>query len=348
MRLVTGALLAGVLTLLTCWPYVPMQTASADAKAGADAGAATSAQKTGDGTTLAPELLPQLDLAIAPGKEIHTGDLIKVRLTVRAKPEITVAVPDQSFGKLELLDRRVRTEPSSQGRTHVFELDLLALSAGEYTLPALTVRAVGSNGEVADLHTDARPIVVLSRIANEPNAAPKPPSDPVVVEQDDYTILWVLGILLGITVVAAATLVLARFLRRKPKPAPPSPPPRPPWDLAMEKLLKLQDSRDALLKDGRGEEYIDGVSDTLREYLGRRFGFDGLESTTDELLQTLNRLRPARLSLSGVSLLLEQCDLVKFARMTPDRTMCDDLWNGAHGLIHATTPEPASQESEST
>ena len=85
---------------------------------------------------------------------------------------------------------------------------------------------------------------------------------------------------------------------------------------------------------------MEGVSGALREYLGRRYGFDGLESTTDEIVRTLEKLRPFKLSLSGVSLLLEQCDLVKFARAQPDAAQCDDLWNGAIGLVRATTPEP--------
>ena len=72
--------------------------------------------------------------------------------------------------------------------------------------------------------------------------------------------------------------------------------------------------------------------------LGKRYGFDGLESTTHEIERRLESLRPHKLSLSGVSLLLEQCDLVKFARAAPDLALCEDLWNGAIGLVRATTP----------
>ena len=99
-----------------------------------------------------------------------------------------------------------------------------------------------------------------------------------------------------------------------------------------------------MFAEDRGEEFVDGVSDALREYLGRRYGFDGLESTTDEVLRTLERIRPHKLSLSGVSLLLEQCDLVKFARFKPDLAQCDDLWNGAVGLIRSTTPAPDTRK----
>ncbi len=80
------------------------------------------------------------------------------------------------------------------------------------------------------------------------------------------------------------------------------------------------------------------MSEVLREYLGKGYGFDGLESTSDEILTRLETLRPHRLSLSGVQLLLAQCDLVKFARLPPDAAQCDDLFDGVQGLIRATTP----------
>jgi hypothetical protein len=265
---------------------------------------------------------------------------LHLELKVRAKPDVQIAVPEQDLGPFEVLDRRARVEESGGHKQYIFALDLIAFEPGEHTLPALTVRAVGPSGALADLRTAPQTVTVGSLIANEPNAAPKAALEPVPVMEEDYTLLWIFGGLLAAALVAAATLLISRWAKRRPKPLPPAPPPKPPWELAMEKLQRLQRERDGLLRDGRGEEYVDGVSDALREYLGRRYGFDGLERTTDELLGILERLRPVKLSLSGVSLLLEQCDLVKFARMAPDAEMCEDLWNGAQGLVRATTPAP--------
>jgi hypothetical protein len=202
------------------------------------------------------------------------------------------------------------------------------------------VRVVGPKGELGETSTGARTIQVKSLIANEPNAQPKAPSAPVAVIQDDYTLAWVLGGLLAVILIALTTLLVSRYLARRPKASPPPPPPRPAWELAIERLDQLKRRQETLLAADRGEEFVEGVSGALREYLGRRYGFDGLESTTDEIQRTLEKLRPYKLPLSGVSLLLEQCDLVKFARATPDASQCDDLWNGALGLVRATTPEP--------
>lgn len=296
------------------------------------------------------ELAPRLSSQLTPSS-IAVGEVAKLTIEVNAPSSVRVSLPEQSFGGLELADRKLRTSQEGDRTLTTYELDLLAFEAGTVELPPLTLRFVGPNGELGEAQTEAHTLTVNSPLANEPNAEPKPATKPVAVVKDDYTLAWVaLGILaLGLT--ALLTLLVARWLKNREKVAPPPPPPRPPWELAFARLSALARQKDQLLKEQRGEEFVDGVSDALREYLGRRYGFDGLESTTGEILARLERLRPDRLSLSGVSLLLEQCDLVKFARATPEPEQCDDLFNGAMGLVRATVPTqpesatPARQES---
>jgi hypothetical protein len=273
---------------------------------------------------------------------LSVGEVARVRLEVTAPASVEVSLPDQSFGGLELADRKVSTTIADGVSKTVYELELLALEPGEVELPALTVRTVGANGELGSASGAAKKLTVRSLIANEPNAEPKPPTKPLSVMHDDYTLAWIALGLVAIALIALATLRVSRYLKQRPKPVAPAPPPRPPWELAIAKLERLAQQRDQMFAEQRSEEFIDGVSDALREYLGRRYGFDGLESTTGELLGTLERLRPNKLSLSGVSLLLEQCDLVKFARAKPEPEQCQDLWNGALGLIRATAEQPRS------
>ena len=62
---------------------------------------------------------------------------------------------------------------------------------------------------------------------------------------------------------------------------PPPPPPRPPWEVAFEELDAVRHA--GLVDEGRYAEHFDRVCDAVRKYLGGRYGFDGLETTTDEM-----------------------------------------------------------------
>src|SRR5690606_36232133 len=103
---------------------------------------------------------------------------------------------------------------------------------------------------------------------------------------------------------------------------------RPPWEVALEELDEVRHA--GLLEAHRYSEYFDRTSDALRRYLGARFGFDGLESTTDEILAALKKQAAGYVRLDdgaaspyptpGVSFdsiarFLRECDLVKFANL---------------------------------
>jgi len=294
--------------------------------------------------TLPAALVPRVDATLTPRTGLMTGDVLTLTIKVTGKAGIDVAVPEQSFAPFELINRKATSQTNDSTQQLNFQLELLALESGTHKVPGVTLRVVGPNGELGDVQTEPQTVTVASPLANEPNAKPKPESKPVVVMQDDYTLAFILGGLLAAALVAVATLLVSRWFKRRPRSLPPPPPPRPPWEIAVEKLLLLEREKEVLFEADRGAEFITQVGDALRDYLGRRYGFDGLESTTDEVVRTLERMRPHKLSLSGVSLLLEQCDLVKFARAAPEPAICDDLWNGAMGLVRATTPPSTPQE----
>lgn len=327
---------ARALPCLLAWLAIALCAAGAPGSARAQEQPAQEAAKSAQ-AGLPAALKPSVSSKLA-APSIAVGEAAKLTIEVDAPSSVQVTLPEQPFGGLEIADRAMRTEPNGDRVRTTYELQLLAFEEGKVEIPALTVRFVGPNGELDEAHTEPHTLSVSSLLANEPNAEPKPPTQPVTVTHDDYTLAWVALALLAIALIALVTLRVSRYMKQRQKPLPPPPPPRPPWEVAFDKLHALARQKDALLAEQRGEEFVDGVSDAVREYLGRRYGFDGLERTTGELLTTLERLRPDKLSLSGVSLLLEQCDLVKFAREKPEPEQCDDLFNGALGLVRSTIP----------
>ena len=287
-----------------------------------------------------PELA--LELQLPEGQDqLYTGDVLTLVLTADAPAADDLNVPrDQSFAPFEILSRDARTEARGERARHTFTLELLALEPGEHELRPMRVRVITPDGLVGEVETDARPIRVASVLGNEPDAQPKPPTEPVVVMEEDDTLWWVLGILGVIVATALLTWLFLRWWRKRQKELEPAPPPRPPWEVAIEKLEALRRDRDAAVAEGRVVEWVDGVSDAVREYLGGRYGFDGLESTTDEVLAELRRSKRVHLNVDEVAALLGDCDLVKFAQATFDEAQCDNLLAGAFRVVRTSAPRP--------
>lgn len=204
----------------------------------------------------------------------------------------------------------------------------------ELFLPPLPIAVARASGELVTLCTQPHRIVVDDPIASSPDAMPRPNPPPRPQRE-----LWTLardvtyGLLIGAAVAALITWLVLRWMRRPRPPAPP-PPPRPPWEIAFEELASIR--RAGLVAKGQLTEHVDLVSDAVRRYLGGRYGFDGIESTTAETLRVLKAERPPVPGFEEIRVMLSECDLVKFARLTPTATDCELLLSRAEQIVRDT------------
>ena len=160
----------------------------------------------------------------------------------------------------------------------------------------------------------------------------------MVVEQDDYRLLIVLGALLAIALGALLAWLFMRWWQKRDRPEPAPPPPPPPWETALTELHELERARAAAVSEGRTEQWVDAVSDSIRAYLGRRFGFHGLESTTDEIADQLRRAKSLAIEPQEAVGFLGQCDLVKFAKASLADEASRTLIEEALALVDQTRP----------
>ncbi len=89
----------------------------------------------------------------------------------------------------------------------------------------------------------------------------------------------------------------------------------PPDRWARERLDEIE--RMELLPRQRVKEHYIRVTGVLRKFLGMRFGIETLERTTEEMLSDLERAGVPDRERRVLRELLEEGDLVKFARWTP-------------------------------
>ncbi len=253
----------------------------------------------------------------------------------RALKEAGFIFPDPDGG----VGPTITLVPSDTGAVTKLVIPFVALpkdpGRNALLLPPIPITVSRANNDVVTVCTRVHPILIEDPIANEldPQVKPNPPARP---QREDWELARRLTIGLGIGVVvgALAAFLLLRWLRR-PRYVPP-PPPRLPWVVALEELDDLR--RSSLLTEKRTSEYFDRVSDCVRKYLGARYGFDGLESTTDEMRALLKRVRPPVPELKKIVAFLADCDLVKFARVIPDEDDCVDARRKGEHIVRNTIP----------
>jgi hypothetical protein len=219
----------------------------------------------------------------------------------------------------------------------------------QLVLPPLPIAISRASGELLTVCTASHTVLIEDPIANAPNPAPR--GNPAPRRQLE---IWTaakhvaLAVLIALAVGALGALLVSRWLRR-PKKLPPPPPPRPPWDVALEALHDIRHA--GLTREGRFAEVFDRVSDVLRRYLGDRYGYDGLESTTREALSSLRETTPKIEDLPGIEGFMRDADLVKFARLTPSEGECLDLLARAESIVTRTmliAPLPPAAISEAS
>jgi len=285
-------------------------------------------------------------IALDAPLETTIGDAIDVIVTVSAAASDEAAVPEQSFEPFEILGKKLTVAPSPDGKskTFTFELQLLCFDVGVHELGPIRVRVTTAGGELLELESNSSSIEVRSLLANEPDAELKPPSEPLVIEQDDYRLLVILGALMLIALGALLAWLLTRWWQKRDRPGPAPLPPRPPWETAFEELRVLERGRSAALTEGRTEQWVDAVSDSIRAYLGRRYGFHGLESTTDEIAAKLDLANSLAVAPQEVIVFLGQCDLVKFAKASLADDASEALIEDAVALVDRTRPVTVSPD----
>jgi hypothetical protein len=231
-------------------------------------------------------------------------------------------------------------DPKTGRRQTTVDLPVLALPSGPgrhlLRLPPLPIAIARASGDLVTLCTQPHVLMVDDPTASTPDAKPQLNPAPRPQREEWVSLKRAMGwAALGVVVGSALAWAVYRWLKR-PRAVPPPPPPRVPWEVALERLYEVRHA--GLLETSRFGEFFDRVNDAVREYLGARYGFDGLESTTDETLAALTRLPYFSLPLPELAGFLQQCDLVKFADVTPTLDECQNALSEAERVVRVTAP----------
>lgn len=281
---------------------------------------------------------------------ILIGDQVTLKISVAPQPGISVQRVDYSainaVEGLELLASKAPDTLILGGKTWMTtqELTLTSFDSGYYFIPPVTVHFL--EGSRSDSTKSSDLALLVSTIPNISDSTQLAPIKNIIDEPLALsdTLPWMLGLLALIALVIAIN-----YLRKRPtkeKPAPEEPVVViPPHITALENLAKLKEEQ--LWQKGEIKAYHSRLSHIVRAYLEGRFKIPALESTTYEIMQSLQKRSDlADRGMENLRKLLETSDLVKFAKAEPDPGIHDILLQQAKAFVEANTaPEPENENS---
>ncbi|MEK6732184.1 MAG: hypothetical protein AABY55_01010 [Candidatus Omnitrophota bacterium] len=145
--------------------------------------------------------------------------------------------------------------------------------------------------------------------------------------------------ILPFTALILTALAIAAFIYFKKKKAEEKTyaPPMPAEEIAREALKALKEKK--LIEKGLIKDFYIGLSDIIRTYIENRYRIFAMDRTTWELFQEMKSKRIERQHVDKINYFLEDCDMVKFAKYTPDQKEVEDIYKKAEEIIDITTPK---------
>ncbi len=272
---------------------------------------------------------------------IKIGEQIQVKISVNeTKNVIFPKFQLDSLGKVELLEvLPVDTLKNRLEKKYI----LTSFDSGHYVLPKQLViinnqkhftDSLLVNVATVKVDTLKQKMFPIKSIKKEPKTF------------DDYRHLlwWLIPILILLAV------ILYVIFRKKQKIEKPKVVIAP----IQEALLRLKElDEKQLLKQNKIKIYYSELTDIVRTYIEKDIKIPALESTTNELIETINdfnessNLGISKETIQQLNEVLQSADLVKFAKSKPivndiknDRIIIEDILNNTQNAVHENDEEP--------
>ncbi len=276
---------------------------------------------------------------------LRIGEEFIYSIEVKIDSTETVQFPEgQTFLPLEVIEFYPTDTTFESDRTRLIKkYGLTQFDSGRYVLPQQRVLINERVFYTDTLLVEVADVVVDTLVQPMFDIKPFLDVPPVKTNWLKY-LLWVLLIL----AIIAGIVYLILHQKKKREEARRQ---LPPFEEALVALQTLDSSE--FLKENRVKDYYSSLTEIVKRYLDREVDEAALESTTDELIATLELKKDAgqlefdKTTIHKLREILKRADLIKFAKMQMesgqaqlDRTEIEEIIK----VTHESIPEPSEEE----
>lgn len=274
----------------------------------------------------------EASVAIEPA-EATVGDPLAITVTVSHPAGYYVLPPGvgETWGDFTVVgvSQPVTIDHGDGSAGTIYEIDGRLFAPGTYQTLPLPIAVTDGQGGLTEVLAAPAPVTIVS-VLTEGDAELRD-----LKPQAEIPFRSLLPWLAGAAAVVAAGGAIALSRRRT---SPVQVDNRPPHEVALSELGRIESLR--LPSEGRFYEHYSLVSDAVRVYLDDRFHIPVVERTTREIAADLTHSELPRDVQTSIISLLEDADMVKFARLTPQLSDAEMLAPRARHIVNATLPQP--------
>lgn len=296
-------------------------------------------------------VLPLLSFAQSVKQEIDTVEIFigrqaHLKVTVKSKKGQKVEMPvfkesEYITPGVEVLDNGEEQTKEIDGNSveTTREYTLTSFDDTLYYIPALKVKIAGK--DYAGKNLALKVLTCEVDTVHPENFFPPQDVQNPPFEMSEWTSLILL------TLIALACFLLSAYFYKRRKDNKPLKlnfsfrKKLTPYEQAVKDIVAIKDNN--LSHSENQKEYYSSLTDTLRNYIAARFGFDAKEMVTSEIIEALSKQEKATM-INELKQLFETADLVKFAKF--QMPLNENDMNLANALEFVTTTKPEEKKEE--
>jgi hypothetical protein len=280
---------------------------------------------------------PQVGVS-ADSSQAFIGSRVNIKLDVKSNgcsqfifPQIPDSIPNA------IIIYKSNIDSSGQGASKNYKQTIIisSVDSGYVTLPSLTYFYSNGGGNLAPGYTKS--VSILFKFPDVSKMKDLNPISPIIREKAQWTDYWIYYVI-GIAVLIISYLAYRYFKKKKPLETISAEVRRMPRIFAEKMfeadLAELEQKR-LWLQDKKKEHYT-LLSDSMRRYIEIRLNIQAVECVSEEIKTSLANAKFGEELRKAIIEVLDESDLVKFAKYQPDNLICENSINKARSIIEYT------------